>query len=101
MNGADFRMLTGERVWFERCDLGLAEFRAATIKGARFLECDLTGAEFSQARIPDAPLHRSRLDGIRGVDGLQRPVITTDQVMPLAWSMLTAHGVVVDDDPDI
>ncbi|MFM2077794.1 MAG: hypothetical protein RJA49_1684, partial [Actinomycetota bacterium] len=42
----------------------------------------------------------SRLDGIRGVDGLQRPIISTDQVMPLAWSMLSAHGVVVDDESD-
>mgnify|MGYP000597244612 CR=1 FL=1 len=99
LDGADFRMLTAERVWFERCNLGLAEFRAATITHARFVDCDLTGTEFSQARIADARLHGSRLDGIRGVDGLQRPVITSEQAIPLAWAVLGAMGVVVDDDP--
>lgn len=100
IDGADFRMLSAERVWFERCNLGLAEFRAATIANARFIDCDLTGTEFSQARIADAHLHGSRLDGIRGVDGLQRPVITSEQAIPLAWAVLGAMGVVVDDGTD-
>jgi uncharacterized protein YjbI with pentapeptide repeats len=100
IDGADFRMLNAERVWFERCNLGLAEFRSAAVAGARFIDCDLSGADFSQARIADARLHGSRLDGIRGVDGLQRPIITSEQAIPLAWAVLGALGVVIDDEGD-
>jgi hypothetical protein len=40
------------------------------------------------------------VDGIRGVDGLQRPVIDSEQAIPLAWVMLALHGVVIDDEGD-
>jgi uncharacterized protein YjbI with pentapeptide repeats len=101
LDGSSFRMATGERVWFVDSVLARAELRAAELKWARFERCELEGADFTQARIPDASLHGSRLDGLRGVDGLQRPVIEAAQVMSLAWSLLAVHGVVVeglDDD---
>ena len=84
------------------CDLRNAEFVGAELTGVRFDGCDLTGADFDKARIPDARLHGSTVDGIRGAGGLIRPVIEPDQVLPFSLSLFALHGVVVDhpgDDP--
>lgn len=101
LDGASFRMAEGKRVCFEECVLTEAEFSAAQLDRCRFLGCDLTSAEFSQARIPDAALLGSTVEGLRGVSGLQRPIIDVAQVMPFALSLLALHGVVIqrqDDD---
>jgi uncharacterized protein YjbI with pentapeptide repeats len=98
LDGANFRMFTGERIWFDDCVLRQADFRASTMEFARFGDCDLTGADFAQARIADASLRGSTLDDLRGLDGLIRPVIGTDQVMTFATLLLTLHGVVVGDE---
>ena len=95
LDGASFRMLRGERIWFEDCILTEAEFCAAELTSARFERCNLTGTDFSQARIPDASLIGSILDGMRGVTGLQRPVIDATQVVSFAYSLMAVHGVVV------
>lgn len=98
LDGANFRMVVGDRLWFEDCDLVGAEFFAAQVAGARFDGCRLTGTDFAQARIPDPSLVGSVVDGIRGIDGLQRPVIDQSQVLPLAFVLMTVHGVVIKDD---
>jgi uncharacterized protein YjbI with pentapeptide repeats len=95
LDGASFRMAQGNRVWFEDCILKDSEFSASELTAARFERCELTGADFSQARIPDAPLLGSILDGLRGVGGLQRPIIDATQVVSFAYSLMTLHGVVV------
>lgn len=97
MDGACLRMVHGERLWFEDCVLTEAEFYAAELAGARLVGCDLAGADFSQARIPDAHLVGSNVSDLRGVGGLQRPVIDPTQVTPFALSLLTLHGVVVQE----
>jgi uncharacterized protein YjbI with pentapeptide repeats len=99
LDGANFRMAHGERVWFEDCVLLDAEFNSAQLAHARFDRCDLTNAEFTHAEIADASLAGSTLDGIRGVGGLQRPVIDASQVVAFAYSLMAVHGVVVRD-PD-
>jgi uncharacterized protein YjbI with pentapeptide repeats len=98
LDGANFRMFTGERIWFDDCVLRQADFRASTIEHARFRGCDLTGADFAQARIPDAALYGSTFDQMRGIEGLIRPVIDSEQVMPFAGLLLAQHGVVVHDE---
>jgi uncharacterized protein YjbI with pentapeptide repeats len=98
LDGAGFRMIRGKRIWFEDSQLPEAEFAAAEVSHARFDHCDLTGADFSQARIPDARLQGSRLDGLRGVLGLQRPVIDAHQAVVFGLLLLPAHGIVIDDD---
>ena len=100
LDGASFRMVHGERVWFEGSVLTEAEFCAAELVRARFDHCDLTAADFSQARIADAPLHGSILEGVRGVTGLQRPIIDATQVGPFAYSLMAVHGVVIATDDD-
>ena len=60
------------------------------------------GGKETAAAIPDARLHGSTVDGIRGAGGLIRPVIEPDQVLPFSLSLFALHGVVVDhpgDDP--
>ena len=100
MDGASLRMARGERVWFEDCVLSTADFYAAELAGARFERCSLDAADFSQARIPDVSVTGSRLDGVRGVGGLQRPTIDPTQVLPLAYSLMALHGVTIDDGSD-
>ena len=100
LDGASFRMAHGERVWFEHCVLTEAEFTATEVVGARFEHCDLTAADFSQARIGDASLLGSVVDGLRGVTGLQRPIIDATQVVPFAYSLMAVHGVVIRTEGD-
>lgn len=100
LDGASFRMAQGERVWFDQCVLTEAEFTATELTRARFDHCDLTAADFSQARIGDASLLGSVVEGIRGVGGLQRPIIDPTQVVPLAYSLLAVHGVVIRAEGD-
>lgn len=100
LDGSSFRMTHGDRVWFEGCVLTEAELYGAELTAARFDRCDLTGADFSHARIPDASLRGSQLHGLRGIGGLQRPVIDEAQVLPLAYSLMTVHGVVIHQEDD-
>ena len=100
LDGASFRMVHGERVWFEDCILTEAEFCAAELTRVRFERCDLTAADFSQARIPDADLRGSIVEGLRGVGGLQRPIIDAAQVVPFAYSLMALHGVVIRTEGD-
>ena len=100
LDGASYRMVHGERVWFEDCILTEAEFCAAELTRVRFERCDLTAADFSQARIPDADLRGSIVEGLRGVGGLQRPIIDAAQVVPFAYSLMAVHGVVIRGDEE-
>lgn len=100
LDGASFRMAHGERVWFAECVLTEAEFTATEVVSARFEHCDLTAADFSQARIGDASLLGSVVEGLRGVAGLQRPVIDATQVVPFAYSLMALHGVVIRTEGD-
>lgn len=98
LDGASFRMLRGRRIRYESSLLPEAEFADSELSFVHFEHCDLTGTDFSQARIPDAHLHGSVLDSLRGIQGLQRPVIDSAQTVPFALQLLSMHGVVVDDD---
>ena len=100
LDGASFRMAHGERVWFEQCVLTEVEFTATEIVGTRFEHCDLTAADFSQARIGDASLIGSVVAGLRGVSGLQRPIIDASQVVSFAYSLMAVHGVVIRTEGD-
>jgi uncharacterized protein YjbI with pentapeptide repeats len=100
LDGAAFRMVHGDRVWFEGCVLTEAELYGAELTAARFEHCDLSGADFSQGRIPDASLRGSELLGLRGIGGLQRPIIDEAQVISLAHALMGVHGVVIHREDD-
>ncbi len=83
---------------FLHVDLRDADFHAATFSGVRLLSCDLTGADLSQATMAGTALHGSTVDNVRGADSLRGVVIGSDQVVPIAFPVFAAMGIVVDDD---
>ena len=100
LDGANFRMSTWERSVFDGCLLTDADFGSARLSsGTRLQRCDLTGADFSKAVLDGVALHGSTVDGVRGGDSFRGAVIGTDQVLPLAFSVFSALGIRIDDDP--
>ena len=100
LDGANFRVSTWERSVFDGCLLTDADFGSARLSSGTCLHrCDLTGADFSKAALGGVSLHGSTLDGARGGESFRGAVIGTDQVLPLALSVLSALGIRIDDDP--
>lgn len=100
LDGANFRMTTWKRSVFDGCLLTNADFGSAKLAGARLRSCDLTGADFSKADMAGASLHGSSLDGVRGGEAFRGVIIAGDQVIPLALSVFSAMGILLDDDPE-
>jgi hypothetical protein len=65
-----------------------------------FRNCDLSRAELSKATLTGGRLHGSRLDDLRGGDGLRGVRIGSEQVIPVAHTVFSAFGIVVEDDDD-
>ena len=100
LDGANFRMSIWERSVFEGCLLTDADFGSARLlPGTRLQHCDLTGADFSKGSLDGVSLHGSTLDGVRGGESFRGAVIGSDQVLPLAFSVFSALGIRIDDDP--
>ena len=97
-DGATFRMTSWDSAEFLHVDLRDADFHAATLTGVRLLGCDLTGADLSQATMAGTALHGSTVENVRGADALRGVVIGSDQVVPMAFPVFAAMGIVVDDD---
>lgn len=97
-DGATFRMTTWDAAEFREVDLRDADFHASTFTGVSFLGCDLSGADVSKAAMAGTALHGSTVENIRGADSLRGAVIGSDQVLPLAFPVFAALGIVVDDD---
>jgi uncharacterized protein YjbI with pentapeptide repeats len=98
LDEASFRMTHGERVVFESCDLRGADFYETALQMADLVDCDLTGARFGRAELRGARLHGSRLDDLVGAAALAGVVIDSAQVTPLAYGLIQALDIVVDDD---
>jgi uncharacterized protein YjbI with pentapeptide repeats len=103
---ANLRMITGDRVAFERCMLTGADFYDARLSAARFSECDLRGSEFSKADVRGARFHGSDVSGLRGAAHLKGAHIDGAQILPLAVQVFAAMGITVEgedegtDEPD-
>ena len=95
-----FRMTSWKAAEFRDVDLRNADFHASTFRGVRFLGCNLSGADMSKASTAGTALHGSTVENIRGADSLRGAVIGSDQVLPLAFPVFAALGIVVDDDHD-
>jgi uncharacterized protein YjbI with pentapeptide repeats len=118
MSGIDLSRATARDVLFDGCRLDEANFRAATLVsidtdgcelrdsdfyGARIersnlLRSNLTGADFSKCRLERVLLHGSILIDVKGGAALAGSIISRDQVIPLAPALITAIGIVIDDD---
>lgn len=104
VNGANFRMVEGERVLFDHVDLHEAEFSAAKLKLVCFFDCDLSQSEFSHVTLPGARFHGSSLAEIRGVEYLRDVVIESSEVLELALGVFSTFGISIDDErafPDL
>lgn len=97
LDGASLRMVQAEHSRFHECILHQADLTGLVLAHGRFTDCDLTAADFSAARVTDADLRGSRLDGMRGIAGLQRPVLDPEQAVPFSMALMDLHGVVVRD----
>jgi uncharacterized protein YjbI with pentapeptide repeats len=100
LDDANFRFATGDHVVFDRCSLVGADFYGATLTVSGFDSCDLTGAQFSKATVGGVRLLGSRLEGVRGAIGMSGVVIGSDQVLPLALSVFSDLGIVIEHEED-
>jgi uncharacterized protein YjbI with pentapeptide repeats len=95
---ANFAMITGDHVQFDRSALQASTFYAAAVTHAQFLDCDLTGAEFSTSELARVHLHGSTLEGLQGALHLHNAIIDSTQVLPLALGVFGALGIEINDD---
>jgi uncharacterized protein YjbI with pentapeptide repeats len=118
MSGVDLSRATLRDVLLDDCRIDQGNFRAATLDGVDAVDCDLregdlygaevarsnllrsdlAGADFSKCRLRRVLLHGSNLLGLKGGAALAGIIVSRDQVMSLAPSLVTALGIVVDDD---
>lgn len=98
LDAANLRMTTWERCELVDCDLTEADLASAKMDGTHLFGCDLSWAQLSKASLTGARLHGSRLESIAGVESLRGAVIGSDQMVPVALSLLAAMGIAVDDD---
>lgn len=82
---------------FEDCELTGADLLGARLTRTRLVDCRLDGAEFGDTRGDEVAIHGSSLTGASGLAELRGLVIARDQVLPLAFPLLAAHGITVDD----
>jgi uncharacterized protein YjbI with pentapeptide repeats len=95
---ANLRMTSGERACFDSCDLSRADLYGAHLAGACIFNSNLREAQISQATLKDARLHGSAFDGIKGAEALRGSTIGSAQVLPVAFQLLAAMGIKVDDE---
>ncbi len=100
LDEASFRMARGERVVFDSCDLRGADFYDAALQLTDLTTCDLTGAEFSRADLRGRGCTVRASTIFPAATSLAGVVIDSAQVTPLAYGLLRAFDIVIDDDPE-
>lgn len=98
LDNANLRMSAWEHCDLRECDLTDADLGSAVVRSSRVVTCDLTRAELSKADLAGTTLNGSTLDGLRGAEGVRRVTISSDQLVPLALSIMTGLGIVIDDE---
>ena len=96
LDDANFRFATGDQIVFDRCSLAGADFYEATLTASAFDSCDLTRAQFSKATVRGVRLAGSRLEGLRGAIAMSGVVLGSDQVLPMALSVFSDLGIVIE-----
>jgi uncharacterized protein YjbI with pentapeptide repeats len=100
LNQANFAMSEGSSVLFEESDLRESDFYATTLEGTRFFDCNLSGAQFSKAKTTGVRFHGSTLTEVKGGLALAGAIIDSNQVLPVALSLLSELGIRIDDERD-
>lgn len=95
---ANLRMIDAENVALEGCALIGTDLYAAKLTNVRFSDCDLRGADFTKATTGEVDLRTSRLEDLRGLEGLRGATVESTQLIPLATSLAAALDLRVVDD---
>jgi uncharacterized protein YjbI with pentapeptide repeats len=97
---ANLRMIDGERVRFDDTVLTGADLHGAKLVDTRVRGCDLRGSDWTKTTLKGVDLRGSRLEDIRGADGLRGVTIDSSQVVPLAHSLAVALELTISDEYD-
>ncbi len=100
LDGANLRRARADHVEMSDCSLVDADFYETLFTKSTLDGCDLRDSEFSKASAAGLRLGGSKLDGVRGAMSMRGVVITGDQVLPLALSLMTDLGVSIQNDDD-
>ena len=100
LDHVNFRMSTGERVFFDHVNLVRGDFYSAHLTSTRFFDCNLTGADVAKAKFPGSRFHGSILLEVTGGEYLRNVVIDSSQVLPLAIGLFAGLNIRVEDDRD-
>lgn len=98
LDDANFRVASLVSVDADDCELRDVDFYGATIERSNLLRSNLDGADFTKCRLDRVLLHGSNLVGVKGGAALAGAIISRDQVLALAPSLVAALGITVDDD---
>jgi uncharacterized protein YjbI with pentapeptide repeats len=100
LDGANLRLAQIDHVEMSGCSLVDADFYEAVLGTSALYGCDLRNSDFSKASIKGLRLGRSKLDGVRGSLSMGGVVVTSDQVLPLAQSLLGELGIEIQNDEE-
>jgi uncharacterized protein YjbI with pentapeptide repeats len=100
LDGANLRLAQIDHVEMSDCSLVDADFYEAVLGTSALYGCDLRNSDFSKASIKGLRLGRSKLDGVRGSLSMGGVVVTSDQVLPLAQSLLGELGIEIQNDEE-
>lgn len=98
LDEANLRAATLVAIDADDCELRNSDFYGARIERSNLLRSNLTGSDFSKCRLERVLLHGSTLIDLKGGAALAGSIISRDQVISLAPAVITAIGIVVDDD---
>lgn len=98
LDHANLRNCELERCLFVDCDLREASFNESTFTTTQIRDCNLQQGEFSYVKIDGLLLRGSQLHDLQGVGYLRNAVIGSDQVMPLAASLIMHAGIEINDE---
>jgi uncharacterized protein YjbI with pentapeptide repeats len=98
LDGANLRLAQTDHVEMSDCSLVDADFYEAVLATSALYGCDLRSSDFSKASVKGLRLGRSKLDGVRGSLSMGGVVVTGDQVLPLAQSLLGELGIEIQND---
>lgn len=99
LDQVSLRMVDGERVRFDECDLAGADLYDAKLAEAQILGSRLVGADLSGATLTGAELHGSDVSDLRGAMSLRGVVIGPDDAVAIGLALLGAFGVRLSDEP--
>jgi uncharacterized protein YjbI with pentapeptide repeats len=98
LDEANLREIDGSSVRMEGCQLVDADLSRARLQLSAIVDSDLSEATFEGAEVRGMRLHGSRVESVRGADGLAGAVIEASQVISLALPLVSATGIEIDDD---